>query len=112
MLFSSITFLFYFLPILLIIYFIVPKKFKNLVLFIFSLFFYFYGEPKYGFLLLLSCINNYIMGSLIDKHRKYGKIFLIIALVYDIYFIKQSKITIFFFDALKNPAPQNAVLTL
>ena len=84
MLFSSITFLFYFLPILLIIYFIVPKKFKNLVLFIFSLFFYFYGEPKYGFLLLLSCVINYIMGSLIDKHRKYGKIFLIIALVYDI----------------------------
>ena len=49
MLFSSITFLFYFLPILLIVYFVVPKKFKNLVLFIFSLFFYFYGEPKYGF---------------------------------------------------------------
>ena len=84
MLFSSITFLFYFLPVLLIVYFIVPKKYKNLVLFIFSLFFYFYGEPKYVFLLLLSCIINYIMGYLIGKHRKYAKVFLIIALIYNI----------------------------
>ena len=102
MLFSSITFLFYFLPILLIIYFIVPKKFKNLVLFIFSLFFYFYGEPKYGFLLLLSCIINYIMGSLIDKHRKYGKIFLIIALVYDIGSLLYFKYLDFFIENINN----------
>lgn len=102
MLFSSITFLFYFLPILLIIYFIVPKKFKNLVLFIFSLFFYFYGEPKYGFLLLLSCIINYIIGSLIDKHRKYGKIFLIIALVYDIGILLYFKYLDFFIENINN----------
>lgn len=102
MLFSSITFLFYFLPILLIIYFIVPKKFKNLVLFIFSLFFYFYGEPKYGFLLLLSCIINYIMGNLIDKHRKYGKIFLIIALVYDIGSLLYFKYLDFFIENINN----------
>lgn len=102
MLFSSITFLFYFLPILLIIYFIVPKKFKNLVLFIFSLFFYFYGEPKYGFLLLLSCTINYIMGSLIDKHRKYGKIFLIIALVYDIGSLLYFKYLDFFIENINN----------
>ena len=102
MLFSSITFLFYFLPILLIIYFIVPKKFKNLVLFIFSLFFYFYGEPKYGFLLLLSCVINYIMGSLIDKHRKYGKIFLIIALVYDIGSLLYFKYLDFFIENINN----------
>lgn len=102
MLFSSITFLFYFLPILLIVYFIVPKKFKNLVLFIFSLFFYFYGEPKYGFLLLLSCVINYIMGSLIDKHRKYGKIFLIIALVYDIGSLLYFKYLDFFIENINN----------
>ena len=102
MLFSSITFLFYFLPILLIIYFIVPKKFKNLVLFIFSLFFYFYGEPKYGFLLLLSCVINHIMGSLIDKHRKYGKIFLIIALVYDIGSLLYFKYLDFFIENINN----------
>lgn len=102
MLFSSITFLFYFLPILLIIYFIVPKKFENLVLFIFSLFFYFYGEPKYGFLLLLSCVINYIMGSLIDRHRKYGKIFLIIALLYDIGSLLYFKYLDFFIENINN----------
>ena len=47
MLFSSITFIYYFLPILLIVYFIMPNKYKNTVLLIFSLLFYFLGEPKY-----------------------------------------------------------------
>ena len=102
MLFSSITFLFYFLPILLIVYFVVPKKFKNLVLFIFSLFFYFYGEPKYGFLLLISCIINYIMGSLIEKHRKYAKVFLIITLVYNIGQLLYFKYLDFFIENVNN----------
>ena len=102
MLFSSITFLFYFLPILLIVYFVVPKKFKNLVLFIFSLFFYFYGEPKYGFLLLISCIINYIMGSLIEKHRKYAKVFFIIALVYNIGQLLYFKYLDFFIENVNN----------
>ena len=102
MLFSSITFLFYFLPILLIVYFVVPKKFKNLVLFLFSLFFYFYGEPKYGFLLLISCIINYIMGSLIEKHRKYAKVFLIITLVYNIGQLLYFKYLDFFIENVNN----------
>ena len=102
MLFSSITFLFYFLPILLIVYFIVPKKYKNLVLFIFSLFFYFYGEPKYGFLLLLSCIINYVIGYLINKYRKYAKIFLIIALIYDIGSLLYFKYLDFFIENINN----------
>ncbi len=102
MLFSSITFLFYFLPILLIVYFVVPKKFKNLVLFIFSLFFYFYGEPKYGFLLLISCIINYIMGSLIEKNRKYAKVFLIITLVYNIGQLLYFKYLDFFIENVNN----------
>lgn len=67
MVFSSITFLYYFLPILLLIYFIVPFKFKNLVLLIFSLLFYFYGEPTYIWILLLSIIINYIGGLVIGK---------------------------------------------
>ena len=53
MLFSSLTFLFGFLPILLILYFILKKrKYKNIVLLIFSLIFYAWGEPKYIFLML------------------------------------------------------------
>ena len=52
MLFSSIPFLYYFLPVVLIMYFIVPDKLKNLVLLFSSLFFYGWGESKYVFLML------------------------------------------------------------
>ena len=84
MLFSSISFLYYFLPALLLLYFIVPFKFKvfkkktgewmyfevkNFVLLIASLFFYFYGEPIYVFLMVGTILVNYIMGLLIDKLR-------------------------------------------
>ena len=72
MLFTSISFLYYFLPIVLIIYFIAPKKYKNLILFIFSLIFYFYGEPKYIFLMILEILIAYIGAILIDiKVKKY-----------------------------------------
>lgn len=69
MLFTSISFLYYFLPLVLIIYFIVPRKYKNLILFIFSLLFYFYGEPKYIFLMLLEIFVAYIGAILVDKYK-------------------------------------------
>ncbi len=69
MLFTSISFLYYFLPIVLIIYFIAPKKYKNLILFIFSLIFYFYGEPKYILLMILEILIAYIGAILIDKYK-------------------------------------------
>ena len=53
MVFSSITFLFYFLPIVLGIYYMVPNKLKNIVLLIASLTFYAYGEPKYIVVMIL-----------------------------------------------------------
>ena len=84
MLFSSITFLYYFLPILLIIYLIVPSKFKNIVLLMFSLLFYFYGEPKYILILLLSCFINYIAARLIEKYRNHSKKILILVILYNI----------------------------
>ena len=83
MLFSSITFIFYFLTSLLLMYYIVPKKFRNSVLLIYSLLFYFLGEPKYIVILILSCIINYILSLLIDKF-KYKKFFLIMAVIYNI----------------------------
>lgn len=74
MLFSSLTFLFGFLPILLILYFILKKrKYKNIVLLIFSLIFYAWGEPKYIFLMLLTILIVYIFGILIDKFDKENK---------------------------------------
>ena len=83
MLFSSISFLYYFLPITIVIYFISKNKYKNIILLLSSLFFYFYGEPKYTLLMLFSAFAGYIHGILIDKYRnsKYSKIFLISSLV-------------------------------
>ncbi len=73
MLFSSITFLYYFLPITLLIYFAVPKKYKNPVLLLASLLFYGWSEPRLIFLMLLSIVVHYIAGLLIDKNRKNNK---------------------------------------
>ncbi len=60
MLFNSITFIYYFLPIVLIIYFVVPKKLKNIVLLISSIIFYAYGEPRYVILMIIEIILAYI----------------------------------------------------
>lgn len=79
MLFSSISFLYYFLPITLTVYFICKNKYRNIILLISSLFFYFYGEPKYTILMLISEFSAYVHGILIDKFRdkKYSKVFLV-----------------------------------
>lgn len=69
MLFSSISFLYYFLPTVLGLYFIVPKKYKNPILLIFSLFFYFYGEPIYGLLMIVSIVSGFLHGLWIDRMR-------------------------------------------
>lgn len=69
MLFSSLVFLFIFLPLVIFCYYIIPKKARNLVLLIFSLFFYAYGEPKYIFIMILSISINYTMGLLVDMYR-------------------------------------------
>lgn len=66
--FSSLLFLFLFLPLFLLIYFIVPKNGKNLVLLVFSLFFYAWGEPIYIFLMLFNSAVDYFAGLTIDKY--------------------------------------------
>ncbi len=81
MLFSSINFLYYFLPCVLILYFITPTKYKNSILLISSLLFYFYGEPIYILVMLVSILSAYIHGILIDKYTKFKKIFLISSIV-------------------------------
>lgn len=70
MLFSSLVFLLIFLPSVLLIYYILGKKLRNLVLLTFSLLFYAYGEPKYLAIMILSIGINYIMGLLVDKYRE------------------------------------------
>ena len=80
MVFSSITFLFFFLPILLGTYYIVPNKAKNIVLLLASILFYFWGEPTYGWVMISSIICTYVFVILMDKYKKNSKIFLILAL--------------------------------
>ena len=69
MVFSSLLFLFYFLVPTLIIYKLVPEKFKNPVLFIVSLLFYAWGEPTYVLLMLFSAVFNYLSGFVINKNK-------------------------------------------
>ena len=69
MIFSSVSFLFYFLPIVIILYFLLPKKYRNLLLFISSLFFYFVGEKQYTFILLFSCVFNYFYAKRIKDKK-------------------------------------------
>jgi len=69
MLFSSIPFLYFFLPCVLFLYFAVPKHLKNAVLLLVSLFFYAWGEPKYVLIMVATILVNYGAGLLIEKFR-------------------------------------------
>lgn len=86
MIFSSVIFLYYFLPCVLLLYFISPKKIKNLVLLSASMFFYWWGEPKYTLLIVFTILLGYIHGILIDKFRgkTASKVFLISSLTMSI----------------------------
>lgn len=73
MVFSSVIFLFYFLPVTLGLYFIVKKEFRNTVLLLASLFFYAWGEPEFVFVLILSIFINYLVGIGIHVFRESKK---------------------------------------
>lgn len=73
MVFSSVEFLLGFLPIFLVIYYMTPATGKNVILFLGSLFFYAYGEPKYILLLILSMVLNYFCGKILAPEGKLKK---------------------------------------
>lgn len=73
MLFSSITFLYAFLPVTLLVYFLVPKRFRNSVLLLASLIFYFFGERVYTLLLVFSSLSDYLHGLYMEAHRGQGR---------------------------------------
>ncbi len=84
MVFSSLTFMFVFLPIVLILYYIVPKKFKNLFILISGLIFYAWGEPVYVLIMIVSTLIDYTAGLLIyrfDKSKTIKRICLIVSLL-------------------------------
>ena len=98
MLFSSIPFLYYFLPLVLITYFAAPKKLKNAVLFVYSLVFYAWGEPLYVFLMAASITSAWGLALLMDKAKtqKARKILMIISVVISFSFLAYFKYADFF----------------
>lgn len=100
MLFSSIPFLFYFLPIVLLLYFAVPNKLKNVVLLLSSLFFYGWGEPKLLIVMLVSIAQGYVFGLLIEKYcdKKRSKVFLFASLFFSFGMLAYFKYANFFID--------------
>ena len=110
MLFTSISFLYYFLPALIIIYFITPKKYKNIILLIASLVFYFYGEPKYVFLMIIEIIIAYIGAILIDKYKNQSKNILITTLFIHIFLLIIFKYTDFIIQSINDISNANIKL--
>ncbi len=96
MLFSSIPFMYYFLPIVLLLYFLVPKVAKNTVLLIFSLVFYAWGEPAYVFLMAGSILMGYVFGLLIEKHN--SKLCMIISVAISLGLLGYFKYANFFIE--------------
>ena len=98
MVFSSTIFLCVYLPLVLLGYYICPKKGRNLFLLIVSLVFYAWGEPKYVFLMIFSILINYVFGRLMDKNRgrqKRMKLMLVLSVVIDIGLLSVFKYTDF-----------------
>jgi len=98
MIFSSLLFLFRFLPVFFIIYYIAPAKIKNFVLLIGSIIFYAWGEPKFLILIFISIAVNYFAGVLIDhfENKKARTLILVIDIVYNLSALFVFKYTDFF----------------
>ena len=107
MVFSSLTFLFAFLPIVLITYFCSPRKIRNFILFVSSLVFYAWGEPIYITIMLFSTVFDYINGLLINKFKKQyknkkAKFILINSVIVNLGILCFFKYSNFFIDNLNN----------
>ena len=73
MVFSSLVFLFVFLPLTLLLYFSVPRRLRNTILLIVSLIFYAWGEPIYIILMLFSTVTDFVHGLLVERYRNQPK---------------------------------------
>ena len=102
MLFSSIPFLYYFLPAVLIAYFLAPQKLKNAVLLLFSLVFYGWGEPKLVFLMLFTIAVFYVCGLAIGqaKQHRWKKFWLTVSVVVSLGLLGVFKYADFFLNSV------------
>lgn len=101
MVFSSLLFLFWFMPVFFAAYFIAPARFKNAILFAGSIIFYAWGEPKYLILIAVSILVNYISGRFIEKfdlRSAARKITFILTMVFDFGMLMVFKYTNFFIE--------------
>lgn len=118
MVFSSITFLFRFLPIAFLIYFITPRKFKNFILIVLSLFFYSWGEIKYFPIMIASIVIDYSMSQGIEHNRgnkNLCKLFLILSMIFNLgmlFFFKYTNFFIGNFNAILGTSIEAIKLTL
>ena len=112
MLFSSIPFLYYFLPAVLILYFLVPKALKNTVLLVSSLVFYAWGEPKYVFLMIATICLFFFCGIAIGKSQtqKMKKLWLTVSVVISLALLAVFKYADFFVESVNAVTGMNMTL--
>lgn len=87
MVFSSVVFLFFYLPVTLAAYYVAPRRWRNVVLLAVNLLFYAWGEPVYVLIMLLSTAIDYTHGLLVEKHRandKKARAFVISSVVFNL----------------------------
>ena len=101
MLFSSITFIYYFLPCVILAYYLTPKKYKNVTLLASSLLFYFYGEQNP--VLVIACVLNYLLGLIIGKTKGNNKkCFLILGIAINLLLLGYYKYSNFFIENINS----------
>lgn len=104
MVFSSLSFLYVFLPLLLIGYFIIPGRGKNIVLLLFSILFYFYGEPEFLWLLIFFCLFNFAAGLALERtnSRRTSRVILAVGMLVDFGWLFYFKYMDFFIGVIND----------
>lgn len=99
MLYSSFVFIFLFLPLVILLYYLVKNRtIKNLILCAFSIIFYAWGEPKYILLMIITILINYYLTILMDKSKKHRKFYMILITIIDLSILGFFKYLNFFID--------------
>ena len=106
MLFSSIPFLFYFLPCVLLLYALSPGRMKNFTLLVCSLVFYAWGEPRLVFLMMITVLGGYLLGLATEKFPRYKKLFLVLSLIIGPKLIRKLQI-LHFGQVVRNDGPES-----
>ena len=104
MIFSSLTFLFAYLPLTLAVYFLVPLRWRNLILLLVSLFFYGWGEPVFLSVMVFSILSSYGFGLLIQRYRqreRLAKTFVIVSIVTSLALLGFFKYSAFLADIVR-----------